>query len=95
MNLFFQNMPVERQWVDLNSRVFYPIKRCLIEMEEQSEINLEQSMTKYATSAVSCSLVNIGVQRYIACHNNQHVQGWFFKIVFAIFMLVSHRSPLF
>lgn len=68
-------MPVERQWVDLDSRVFYPLKRCLIQLEENGEIDIEHPVQKNAVSVVSCMLVEIGVQRYITSHNHQRVQG--------------------
>ena len=31
----------ERVWVDVNSRVNYPIKACLRDMQEAGEINME------------------------------------------------------
>ena len=41
---------MERIWVEVNTRVNYPIKRVLIEMEESGLINLEDSTHKFCTS---------------------------------------------
>ena len=36
-----QNHIVERFWVEINSRVNYPVKRCLVNMEEEGEIDMD------------------------------------------------------
>lgn len=68
-------MPVERQWVDLNSRVFYPIKESLRRMEAEEEFSIDAPLQKNAVSTVSRMLVEVGLNRYITCHNHQIVQG--------------------
>lgn len=68
-------MAVERQWVELNSKVFYPIKQSLVDMLEAGEINLESQIMKNAVSTVSILLVKEGLGRYVSAHNNHQIQG--------------------
>ncbi|XP_065896313.1 uncharacterized protein [Dysidea avara] len=45
-----QNHAVERIWVEVNSRINYPIKTVLVHMEQRDEINLTDDHVKYCVS---------------------------------------------
>ena len=68
-------MVVELHWVDLNGRVFYPVKCCLIAMEESGDIDMKDDMMKNAVSSVACKIVDIGVDLYVNTHNHQQIEG--------------------
>ena len=42
-----QNHCVERMWVEINARVNYAIKACLILLEERGEINIDDPVHQY------------------------------------------------
>ena len=46
------NHIIERIWVEVNSRVTYPIKRVVIAMDEQRQINMDDDTEKYCVSYV-------------------------------------------
>ena len=53
-----QNHCVERMWVEINARVNYPLKACLIEMQERNEINMDCDHERFCflvcSSCIQC-----------------------------------------
>ena len=48
----YQNLPVERIWSEVNARVSYPIKKVLVEMDNNMEIDMNDDVLKFCVSAV-------------------------------------------
>ena len=55
-----QNLTVERIWVEVNSRINYPIKRVLIMMREGQEIEMTDPLTKFCVSFIACNIAWLG-----------------------------------
>ena len=51
--IFLWNHTVERIWVEVNGRVNYPIKTCLISMEENLQFNMDNSMHRFCVSGLA------------------------------------------
>ena len=66
---------VERIWVEVNTRVNYPVKAILIEMFEQGEIDLEDSIHKFCVSWFTIEVVSIGIDLFIKSWNNHPIPG--------------------
>ena len=63
---------MERVWVEINGRVNYPLKNCLIEMQEQNEINLDCDHEKFC---VSWFTSNIGTTLAVQAWNDHRISG--------------------
>lgn len=70
-----QNHPVERFWGEINRRVLYPIKACLIALEEGGEINMESSGHKFCVSWFSIRVCHVGTRLAIQAWNEHPVPG--------------------
>ncbi len=70
-----QNHPVERIWVEINSRVNYPVKACLIQMEENGEIDMASSMIKFCISWFSIRVCSVGTTLAIKAWNEHPIPG--------------------
>lgn len=68
---------VERIWVEVNTslRVNYPVKAVLLEMLEQGDINLDDSLHKFCTSWFSIKVVSVGIDLFIKSWNNHPIPG--------------------
>ena len=47
---FHQNHMIERIWVEVNTRVNYPIKTILIRLEDSGEIDMDNPIHRFCTS---------------------------------------------
>jgi len=70
-----QNHPVERIWVEVNSRVNYPIKKCLINMEDNHLINMDNDHHKFLTSYFSINVAKVGTQYVVDSWNRHRIPG--------------------
>jgi hypothetical protein len=68
-------LPIERFWVEVNSRVNYPIKQALVSMEEDNFINMECINTKFFVSMVTQRLAYFGMQTTVQSWNNHPIPG--------------------
>ena len=66
---------IERLWVEVNSRINYPVKRVLVEMENYGEINMTDSLHKYYVSWVSIEVLVRGAQTFIRSWNSHTIPG--------------------
>ena len=66
---------IERLWVEVNTRVNYPVKRILIEMESGSHINMADSLIKFCVSWFSSQVLKIGIKFFIQSWNNHPIPG--------------------
>ena len=71
----FQNHPVERIWVEVNSRVNYPIKACLIMMEENGVINMESALHKFCVSWFTIRVCSVGTKLVVEAWNDHPISG--------------------
>ena len=67
------NHIIERVWVEVNSRITYPIKRVVIAMDEQRQINMDDGTEKYCVSYVLRNVCTVGLTRMIEAWNNHNI----------------------
>ena len=72
---YLQNHLAERHWVEINSRVNFPIKRALVSMQTNSVIDMDCPTTKYCVSFMTSKLCQIGIQKHIQAWNNHRIPG--------------------
>ncbi len=70
-----QNHMAERHWVEINSRVNYPLKRALVLMEENHLIDLECTTTKFCVSFFTKQIAQFGIQQHIQSWNHHAIPG--------------------
>ena len=75
MYMYVQNHCVERMWVEVNSRVNYPIKSCLVCLEERGEINMDDDHIKYCVSWFTIRVANIGTTMTVSAWNEHSIPG--------------------
>ena len=74
-NVSTQNHPVERIWVEINSRVNYPLKKCLIYMEENNLIKMDNDHHKFLTSFFTINVAKVGAQYVVDSWNQHRIPG--------------------
>lgn len=71
-----QSHLAERHWVEVNSRVNYPIiKEALRWMEQQQLIDMDCLTTKYCVSLMVGKMCQVGIQNHISTWNNHRIPG--------------------
>ncbi|XP_064383624.1 uncharacterized protein LOC135351363 isoform X2 [Halichondria panicea] len=68
-----ENHTVERIWVEVNSRINYPLKRHLISMEATNLINMSDETTKFCVSFVTCNVAYHGLSLFVAAWNHHSI----------------------
>ena len=66
---------MERIWVEINTGVNYPVKACLIGMEECGEIDLESSMQKICVSWFAIHVCCVGTKLAVQAWNEHTIPG--------------------
>ena len=66
---------VERIWVKINRRVNYPIKSCLITLEEAGDINMDFPHIQYCVSWFTIRVANVGTIIAVSSWNNHPISG--------------------
>ena len=65
----------ERLWVEINSRINYPVKRVLVEMDNNGEINMADSLHKYCVSWIAIEVLTNGAETFIHSWNSHTIPG--------------------
>ena len=69
------NHRVERFWVEINGRVNYPLKECLISLEERREIDIDCSTQKFLISWFTIRVAKVGTTLAIQAWNEHPIPG--------------------
>ena len=67
------NNIIERMWVEVNSRVNYPIKSFLNRFVQEGKIDMTSARTKFAVSWVTCRVAKVGLQSFKDAWNHHSV----------------------
>ena len=70
-----QNHFVGRMWIEINGRVNYPVKACLVTLEERGDIDLDCPHQKFCISWFSIRVANIGTTLAIQAWNEHPIPG--------------------
>ncbi|XP_067098565.1 uncharacterized protein [Osmerus mordax] len=68
-----RNHTVERMWPEVNNRVNYPLKTALVGMTNAEILDMEDSISKYCVSKLTCQLAQIGITRIVASWNAHRI----------------------
>ena len=72
---FAQNHTVERFWPEVNSRVNYPIKACLVDMVEQGDFDMDVEAHKFCVSWFTLRVANVGTSLVVRSWNEHRIPG--------------------
>jgi len=61
----------------VNSRINYPIKALLIEMQESHQFNLQDEYVKFCVLWISIQISRIGVEIFVTAWNEHPIQGMY------------------
>ena len=67
------NNIIERMWVEVNSRVNYPVKSALNQFVRDGKLDMASEETKFAISWVTCRVSNVGLKRFVEAWNHHSV----------------------
>lgn len=66
---------MERIWVEVNTRVNYPIKEALIEMLEHGDFSVDDVLDKFCVSWFTIKVAAVGIDRFVAAWNEHPIPG--------------------
>ena len=75
ISFLLQNHRAERHWVEVNSRVNFPLKRALTNMQHHNLIDMDCPVTKYCVSVMTGKLAQVGIQTHISSWNHHRIPG--------------------
>ena len=75
-----QNHTVERYWPEVNHRVNYPMKSCLIQMEENGDFSMDSMVHRYCVSWFSLNVAVVGIKYFIGAWNRHYIPGKHFVL---------------
>jgi hypothetical protein len=65
----------ERNWVEVNSRINYPIKQQLHKMVQEELIDMTDETDKYCVSWITIQTVQAGIQELLPAWNHHSIPG--------------------
>ena len=71
----WQNHTVERMWVEINGRANYPVKSCLVALQQRGDIDLDCPHQCYCVSWFIMRVINIGTTLAVEAWNNHRIPG--------------------
>ena len=89
-----QNHKVERIWVEVNTRVNYPLKRLLIYMEEHQAINMTDPVSKFCVSFVTIKVASKGMETFVHSWNNHPVPSKLYTYYSRNLRIYSSKTSL-
>ena len=66
---------VERIWVEVNTRINYPVKAALFELVERGLIDLGNELHKNSVPWFALNVIAPGINLFVACWNNHPIPG--------------------
>ena len=75
INTFTQNHTVECCWPEVNHDANYPIKSCLIQMQDRGDFDLDSMTHKYCVSWVTLHVSTVGVRLFTGAWNCHDIPG--------------------
>lgn len=79
---------IERLWVEVNSRVNYPVKQVLVQLENNGLIDMNNSACKFCVSWFSTEVITVGIKLFIQSWNSHPIPGTYKVYHKQIFKLV-------
>ena len=73
-----QNHVVERIWVEINKRVNYPLKKALIDMENENLIKIHDNVNtlhRFCVSWLAVRVANVGASLAVEAWNEHSIPG--------------------
>ena len=70
-----QNHRVERLWVEVNSRINYPIKTVLVAMEEAEYVDMRNNIHRFAVSWVGIQVAASPISTFVEAWNDHRIPG--------------------
>ena len=70
-----QNHRVERMWPEINQRMNYPVKRVLVRMEGNDDLDMTNATTKFCVSWLTIQVIESAVRNFIAAWNSHRIPG--------------------
>lgn len=70
-----KNLTIERIWPEVNSRVNYPIKRVLVDLEEKGILDMTNENVQFCVSWFTCGVAKVGMKRFVDAWNNHRIKG--------------------
>lgn len=71
----FKNHMAERHWVEVNSRINYPIKTQLNRMVQEELIDMTNDLDQFCVSTITIQVVQAGVQELLPAWNHHSIPG--------------------
>ena len=70
-----KNLTIERIWPEVNSRVNYPIKRVLVDLEEKCILDMTNENVQFCVSWFTCEVAKVGMKRFVDAWNSHRIKG--------------------
>ncbi len=84
---------MERIWVEVNGRVNYPVKACLVDMEENGDFDMECPIQKYCVSWFTIRVCAVGTKLVVSSWNEHTIPGCiYYTCINILHYFVSTRS---
>lgn len=89
-----QNHRAERMWPEINQRINYPVKRILIEMENNGFIDMEDETTKFCVSSLTITVISCAILDFISAWNSHRIPGRSGGIPDTLATIANQVTPL-